>query len=121
MGFTEVKHGGFAIRISAPARAILEVLHLATTNAAIDHAVELMSGLSTLRPQIQQRLLEACRSAKVKRLFLWSAESAGHAWFKRLAVDRLAMGKGKRVLYRGGRFDAKYQITVPKEVEKAHV
>lgn len=112
--FTEAKHGDFAVRASAPERAILEVLHVATTNAALEHALELLGGLSTLRPQIVQVLLEQCRSAKVKRFFLWAAEEAGHDWFRRLNVERVDMGKGKRLLYRGGRFDAKYRITVPK-------
>ena len=115
-GFTEVQHGAFSVRVSAPERAMLEVLHLATTNEEITHAVDL-----TLRPQVLQALLEACRSIKVKRLFLWAAESAGHPWFSRLAPERLDLGKGKRSLYRGGRFDPKYQITVPKDGETAHV
>lgn len=119
--FTEVKRGAFSIRIAAPERAILEVLHLAITNDAIDHAVDLMSGLSTLRPQILQNLLETCRSVKVKRLFLWAAESAGHPWHKRLSVERLDLGKGKRSLYRGGRYEPKYRITVPKLEGAAHV
>jgi hypothetical protein len=120
VGFSGVKHGEFPLRISAPERAILEVLHLATTNDAITHAVELMSGLSTLRPPVLQTLLEGCQSVKVKRLFLWAAESAGHDWFSRLATQRVDLGKGKRSLFRGGRFDPKYRITVPKQEEAAH-
>lgn len=112
-GFTNVKHREFSIRVSAPERAILEVLYAAMTNDAIDHAVELVGGLSTLRPQVLQPLLEGCRSVKVKRLFLWAAESTGHEWIHRLAVERMDLGKGKRRLYRGGQFDAKYGITVP--------
>jgi hypothetical protein len=113
-GFTEVHRGALSVRVSAPERAILELLHLATTNAEIDHAVEVMNGLSTLRPRVVQSLLEGCRSVKVKRLFLWAAAAAGHEWFGRLAIARIDLGKGKRHLYRGGRFDPKYQITVPK-------
>jgi hypothetical protein len=120
-GLTEVTQGAFSLRVSAPERAILELLHLATTNDAITHAVELMSGLSTLRPQVLQTLLEDCRSVKVKRLFLWAAESAGHEWFNRLTVASVDLGKGKRSLFRGGRFDPKYQITVPKQEDAAHV
>lgn len=120
-GLTEVKHGEFSLRVSTPERAILELLHLATTKAAIDQSVDLMSGLSTLRPQVLQNLLEKCRSIKVKRLFLWAAESAGHEWFNRLTVARVDLGKGKRSLYRGGRFDTRYQITVPKQEDAAHV
>jgi hypothetical protein len=111
--FTRLERGEFAVRISAPERAILEVLHLATTNEAIEHAVLLMGGLSTLRPRVVQDLLEACRSIKVKRLFLWGAEHTGHAWSKRLSTGNVNLGVGKRVLYRGGRLDRTHQITVP--------
>jgi len=119
--FTEVKRGELSIRTSVPERAIMEVLHRASSPTRIEQAVELMSGLTTLRPQLLQALLEQCRSIKVKRLFLWAAESAGHEWFGRLSVDRVNLGQGKRSLCRGGRFDPKYRITVPHPEEPAHV
>jgi hypothetical protein len=112
-GFTHVERGEYRVRVSAPERAILEVLHLATNNEAIEHAVELVDGLSTLRPQLLQQLLEDCRSVKVKRLMLWAAEQSGHGWFARLLPEALDLGVGKRVAYRGGRLDRTYQITVP--------
>ncbi len=56
-----------------------------------------------------------------KRLFLWAAESAGHDWFSRLTPQRVDLGKGKRSLFRGGRYDPKYRITVPKQEEADHV
>ncbi len=118
---TDIKRNGFSIRASAPERAILELLHLTTTNDSVNSAIDIMNGLSALRPQVVQGLLEACRSVKVKRLFLWAAESAGHDWFRRLVTERFDLGRGKRSVYRGGRFDAKYQITVPKHDEPAHV
>ena len=119
--FTKFEHEGFSVRVSAPERAILEMLHLATTNAAVDEALEIMEGLGTLRPQVLQPLLEACRSVKVKRLFLWAAENAGHAWFKQLALQQVKLGKGKRSIYRAGRFDPKYQITVPLQKDSSGV
>lgn len=119
-GFTEVQHGELAIRVAAPERAMLEACGLATTNAAIEHMVELMGGLGTLRPKVVQALLEGCRSVKAKRLFLWAAAESGHAWMEGLAIDRVALGEGKRCLYRGGRLDARYRITVPRR-ESAHV
>ncbi len=112
-GFTQLERGEYTVRISAPERAILEVLHLATTNEAVEHAAELMGGLSTLRPRVVQELLEVCRSIKVKRLFLWAAQHSEHSWFTRLSPDSLNLGVGKRVLYRGGVLDPTYQITVP--------
>jgi hypothetical protein len=112
-GFTRLERDDYDVRISTPERAILEVIHLATTNEAVEHAIQLMGGLSTLRPRVLQELLEACRSIKVKRLFLWAAEHSGHGWFTHLSPDTLDLGVGKRVLYRGGRLDRTYQITVP--------
>jgi hypothetical protein len=72
-----------------------------------------MNGLPTLRPNVVQQLLVACRSIKVKRLFLWAAEAAQHDWVTRLAPGKIDLGTNKRQLYKGGRLDAKYRITVP--------
>jgi hypothetical protein len=92
----------------------MEQMRLARTNDDVDQAYQLMEGLSTLRPNVVQELLVSCRSAKVKRLFLWSAETVGHTWFERLDPSKVDLGKGKRELYKGGQLDPKYQITVPK-------
>jgi hypothetical protein len=62
----------------------------------------------------------AWRSIKVKRLFLWFAERHHHAWFSPLDASRVDLGRGKRQLVPGGRYDAKYQITVPGDLD-AHV
>ena len=65
-----------------------------------------------MRPELVQQLLEVCRSVKVKRLFLFLAEEAGHAWVKELNILKLDLGKGKRSIVKGGRLDKRYQITV---------
>jgi len=72
-----------------------------------------MEGLTTLRPSLLQQLLEACSSIKVKRVFLYLAREAGHAWYGRLDKTRFDLGKGKRMIVRGGRLDAEFMITVP--------
>jgi hypothetical protein len=64
-----------------------------------------------------QELLVQCRSVKVKRLFMYLAEECNHAWVKKLDVSKVNFGKGKRMMVRGGRFDSKYNITVPVRVE----
>ncbi len=109
--------GGFRIAISAPERAIMEEMRLARTNDDIEHSTQLMENLGTLRPQLVQRLLEQCTSVKVKRLFLWSAEHVGHAWAEQLNPKRVDLGRGKRLLYKGGSLDPKYEITVPQPEE----
>ena len=72
-----------------------------------------MQAAATLSPRKVQAILEACRSIKVRRLFLWLAERHGHAWLKRLDLSAIDLGRGKRQLVRDGRLDPKYLITVP--------
>lgn len=110
---TQHECGGFEIAASSPERAIMEEMRLVRTNADLEHAVQLMENLTTLRPGVVQRLLEHCTSVKVKRLFLWSAERAEHAWVDRLDPTQVDIGSGKRQLYKGGVLDPKYAITVP--------
>lgn len=65
-----------------------------------------------------QRLLEDCSSIKVKRLFLYLAEKAGHSWFDYMKLDNVDLGKGKRSLVKNGVLVNKYEITVPQELER---
>ena len=109
--------GGFEIVMSSPERAIMEQMRLVKVNDDVEQAYRLMEGLTTLRPSVVQDLLVNCRSVKVKRLFLWSAETIGHAWFGRLDLERVELGNGRRQLYKGGRLNLKYQITVPAQEE----
>jgi len=57
----------------------------------------------------------------VKRLFLFMAEKAGHAWFKHLGLHptKVEIGQGKRSIVQGGAFVPKYGITVPRELAGA--
>ncbi len=113
----QIDCGSFRIAASSPERAIMEEMRLVRTNDDIDHSMQLLENLATLRPHIVQQLLEACASIKVKRLFLWGAEQTGHAWFDLLDPERVDLGSGKRQLYRGGAFDPKYRITIPPQEE----
>jgi hypothetical protein len=112
---THLDCGGFEIALSSAERAVMEQMRLARTNSEIEHVLKFMEGLTTLRPNVVQLLLESCTSIKVKRLFLWSAEAVGHGWFDRLDPTKVDLGKGKRQLYKDGRFDQKYRITVPRQ------
>jgi hypothetical protein len=112
-GLTRQDLGSFAVRISTPERAMMEVLYLVPGEESYEEARLLMEGLTTLRPRLVQALLERCASVKVKRLFMVLAEGCGHGWVKRLDLSKVDFGKGKRMLVRGGRFDSKYNISVP--------
>lgn len=112
LGLTERPFGDFSLRLSAPERAMLEALNDVPRLQSFEEARLLMGGLTTLRPDLVQELLEACRSIKAKRLFLFLAEEADHAWVKEVSVLKVDLGRGKRSIVKGGRLDAKYQITV---------
>jgi hypothetical protein len=112
-GFSTIESGRFGLLVAAPERAILETIQLATSNASLEHAAELMNGLTTLRPDEVQTLLEACRSIRVKRFFLWSAAASGHAWFNKIKLDNIHLGSGKRQMFKSGAYDATYRITIP--------
>jgi hypothetical protein len=104
------------LTLSSPERAILELLDELPRRESFHQADMLMEGLTTLSPRRLQKLLEHCRSVKVKRLFLYFAERHQHAWLKRLNRKSIDLGKGKRMLVKGGKLDKTYQITVPEEM-----
>ena len=110
---TTKSFGRYAVTLSSTERAIMELMHQANENFEIEHALEVMSGLIMLRPSVVQPLLECCKSVKVKRLFLWGAEARELPWLPSVDVSRVELGKGKRSIYKGGRLDKKYGITVP--------
>ncbi|MBA0038336.1 type IV toxin-antitoxin system AbiEi family antitoxin [Pantoea sp. BIGb0393] len=117
LGLIEMEHKSFKVRVSSPARAIMECLYLAPDHQPLMEVFELMEGLNNLRPLTVQKLLESCTSIKVKRLFLYMAEKAGHDWFSFLKTENINLGSGKRVIVPGGSLSNKYQITIPKELE----
>lgn len=99
--------------VSAPERAILELLDELPDGETFENVDVVMEGMRTLSPRRLQELLGSCDSIKVKRLFLWFADRHDLSWLKRLDTSRVETGKGKRVIAKGGRLDTKYQITVP--------
>jgi len=58
-------------------------------------------------------LLQSCLHNEAKRLFLFFATRYDYPWHKRVDVDAVDLGRGKRLVTRGGKLDKRYQITVP--------
>jgi hypothetical protein len=108
-------HREFELQISSPERAVLELIHASEDEALFSSVAELLNGLATLSPRRLQRLLEACRSVRVKRVFLLLARHSGHAWYSRLDLTRIDLGTGKRQLIAGGCLDKQFLITVPEQ------
>jgi hypothetical protein len=102
--------------LSAPERAVLELLDELPDRESFHQADMLMEGLTNLSPRRLQKLLADCRSVKVKRLFFFFADRHKHAWLKHLDAGAIDLGTGKRMLVKGGKLDPVRQITVPEEL-----
>ncbi|TKS59221.1 MAG: hypothetical protein EWM73_03334 [Nitrospira sp.] len=106
----------WTLTASSPERAILEVLSLVDdAPASFTHAAELFEGLSALRPALVQQLLEGCTSIKVKRLFLFLVTRQDAPWSRKLKINRVTLGQGKRQVTRGGKLNVRFSITVPEQ------
>ena len=117
LGLTQIESKNFTLKVSNSAKALMECLYLVPKYQDLYECYELMEGLNNLRPKEVQKLLEACTSVKVKRLFLFLADKTGHGWLNYLDVDKINLGKGKRSIVKGGVYIPKYQITVNKELD----
>ena len=116
LGIKEEDMNGFPLRISSRERAFMECLHLAPKYYNLTDLYYVMEALNNIRPNITQQLLEECKSVKVKRLFLYMAEKAQHAWVKYLDLKQINLGSGKRVIAENGVYNTKYQISLPKDL-----
>ncbi len=112
-------HWEWPLVLSSPERAILELLDELPQSETFHQADVLMEGLRNLSPRRLQTLLSDCRSIKVKRLFLWFADRQHQPWLKTIDLKNIDLGKGKRMLVRGGKLDPKYKITVPENLDAA--
>jgi len=117
LGLVDVEHKSFKVKVSSPARAVMECLYLAPKSQPLLESFELMESLNNMRPASIQKLLEACRSVKVKRLFIFMAEKANHEWISYLDQAKIDLGSGKRSIVSDGVFVPKYQITIPRELD----
>jgi hypothetical protein len=106
----------FTIAISVPERAMLECLYLAPDNLDLMECYQVMEGLANLRPKLVQVLLEKCSSVKVKRLFLYMADKAGHQWLPFVDRSKIDLGKGDRKIANGGMYISGFHISIPKEL-----
>ena len=115
-GLIDFNEAGIALKISGTARAMMECFELSPDRFELTEARDLMEGLSLLKPNTVQVLLEQCKSVKVKRLFLYFAEKANHSWFRYLQLNKINLGSGKRCIVANGILIPGYQITLPKHL-----
>ena len=66
-----------------------------------------------VRAKIMQYLLENCTSVKVKQVFLYLSEKTNSRYLKKLNLNEINLGKGKRqIVIHNAKLNKKYMITV---------
>lgn len=105
------------LRFASEERAILELLDDAPHLASVHEADAILAGLSRLRPARLNTLLACCTRYKVKRLFLALAHRHQHPWLKHLDLAAIDLGRGKRSLQPGGKYDARFLISLPADLD----
>lgn len=106
------------IPYSTPELATLELLAGVREAADFSVADKFFEAAVNLRPDLLHALLQACTQVKAKRLFLWFSDRHGHDWRQVLETDGIDLGRGKRMLIKGGAYDGTYKITVPREMAR---
>lgn len=111
-GLEEKQFDSFSLSLPTIEMAIFEVLSMVPQKQSYEESLFFMESLTSLRPELVQKLLENCASIKTKRLFMHLAEKVGHQWLSKIYLSKVNFGKGKRTIVKGGVFDSKYNITV---------
>jgi hypothetical protein len=68
------------VPVSAPERAVIELLSEVGIHQGIEEARNILDGVRSLRPEILKNLLAHCRRVKVMRLCVLWAEELGLPW-----------------------------------------
>jgi hypothetical protein len=106
---------GVNLLVSSPEQAFMECLLLAKDQYNYMDLYYIMKQLTSLRADVVQILLENIKNQRVKRIFLYMAEKAGHYWFDMLDINKINIGTSKLQLVKNGIYVNKYKITIPKE------
>ena len=104
---------GKELTVSCAELAAYEVVDAIGKQISFEHVAELFQGLVNLSPRKVQGILERSRSVQTNRVFLFLSHYYDHQWAKRIDELGIHLGAGKRQVVENGRFDERYQITVP--------
>lgn len=106
----------YSLKISSPEQAFLECLYLVPDHYNYMDLYYIIEQLTSLNPEKVQLALEGTSNQRIKRMFLYMAEKAGHYWFDMLDIDKLGLTSSKLQLVENGVYIPEYRITVPKEL-----
>jgi len=115
-GAREYEFGSFPLFASTKERAILEQIYLSHKSFELLESFQIVEGLTTLRPNLMQELLEKCTSIKVKRLFLFMADKAQLPVMKYMELEKVDLGAGDRSIVKSGVYDSQFKLVLPKEL-----
>ncbi|WP_455585383.1 type IV toxin-antitoxin system AbiEi family antitoxin domain-containing protein [Bacteroides sp.] len=113
---SQVSVEGIDLLVSSPEQAFMECLLLVPERYNYMDLFYIMEQLTSLRAEIVQSLLETVKNIRVKRMFLYMAEKAGHYWFEMLNIEKINIGTSKLQLVENGTYISKYKITIPKDL-----
>ena len=108
-----LRYQDWELPVSMPEQAFMECLLLAPKRYDYMDLFYIMEQLTTLRPTVVQSLLETTQHYRIRRLFLYMAEKAGHSWFEDLDTAHINIGTHKLQLIKSGVYVSKYKMTVP--------
>jgi len=109
-------HWDWKLNISSVELALFELLSQVKDESDFLVADKYFESATVLRTELINELLQTCTHIQTKRLFMWFADRHSHQWNSKLNRDNVDLGSGKRSIIKGGVFDKKYNITVPKEM-----
>ena len=113
---TTIHFRDWQLLVSTPEQAFMECLLLAPLHYNYLDLYYIMEQLTTLRPEMVQTLLHTTKNYRVKRLFLYMAEKAGHYWLDEVDVHSIDLGTHKLQLEKAGAYVSKYKLTIPREL-----
>lgn len=109
-------HWDWKLSLSSVELALFELLSQVKDESAFLAADKYVESATVLRAELLNELLYSCTHIQTKRLFMWFADRHSHQWSGMLNRDIIDLGSGKRSIIKGGAFDKKYNITVPREM-----
>jgi hypothetical protein len=109
----KVQIGELNLLASSPEQAFMECLLLVPTQYSYMDLYYIMEQLTSLRSDVVQTLLESIKNIRVKRMFLFMGEKAGHYWYDMLELDKIDIGTSKLQLAGNGVYISKYRMTIP--------
>lgn len=91
---------GGAAQVSAPERALLELLSDVGVRQPLQEAREIVEGTYSLRADVLRQLLQHCKSVKTVRLCLQLGREASLPWAVKLAPATLPTGSDRPWVFR---------------------